>query len=226
MPTYRFTVDGERTPLEEKTATLPDDNSAWDYGEALIWGMLSREMDPDESRVMVIAQANLIARVEELRPQLRAISDSGVERASKAHSEGRIADAIKICAESQEQMAAAVLWRKRHRTGRVDPMSGAARFAPEDSGRSGIPSNGRDVRQHSHWRAALRAIWRWRRWSNHPLSLPPRQVSSLFNIEQVGTSAAELGARAVWARKHHRASSTPTRWPRRGLAAQVLGIGL
>jgi hypothetical protein len=55
MPTYRFTVDGERSPLEEKTATLPDDNSAWDYGEALIWGMLSREMDPDESRVMVIA---------------------------------------------------------------------------------------------------------------------------------------------------------------------------
>jgi hypothetical protein len=60
MPTYRFTVDGERSPLEEKTATLPDDNSAWDYGESLIREMLNRELDPDEPRRMVIAVGDRI----------------------------------------------------------------------------------------------------------------------------------------------------------------------
>ena len=56
MPTYRFTIDGDFSPTEETFATLPDDDSAWDYGESIIRGLLNSDRDAEESRVMMIAE--------------------------------------------------------------------------------------------------------------------------------------------------------------------------
>jgi hypothetical protein len=56
MLTYRFTIDGDFSPTEEMSATLPDDDAAWDYGESIIRGLLNSDRDAEESRVMVIAR--------------------------------------------------------------------------------------------------------------------------------------------------------------------------
>jgi len=56
MPTYRFTVNGNFSTNEETIATLPDDDSAWDYGETIIRGLITGDRDADESRVMIISK--------------------------------------------------------------------------------------------------------------------------------------------------------------------------
>jgi hypothetical protein len=43
---------------ELRTSTLPDDDSAWDYGEAIIRTLLASDLPADESRLMVIEQDN------------------------------------------------------------------------------------------------------------------------------------------------------------------------
>jgi len=56
MPTYRFTVNGNFSTNEETIATLPDDDSASDYGETIIRGLITGDRDADESRVMIISK--------------------------------------------------------------------------------------------------------------------------------------------------------------------------
>jgi hypothetical protein len=60
MPIYRFTVEGDFSPPEETTATLPHDDSAWDYGETIIRRLIDRDCDAEESRVMVIFEGERI----------------------------------------------------------------------------------------------------------------------------------------------------------------------
>jgi hypothetical protein len=40
MPDYRFTIHGDKAP-EPVTVSLPDDDSAWDYGESIVRRLLS-----------------------------------------------------------------------------------------------------------------------------------------------------------------------------------------
>jgi hypothetical protein len=57
MPVYRFTIhNGGRAP-ELRTSALPDDGSAWDYGEAIIRSLLHSD-DADDPRLMVITEGD------------------------------------------------------------------------------------------------------------------------------------------------------------------------
>jgi hypothetical protein len=57
MQTYLFTIYGEGpSDRRDSEASLPDHGAAWDYGEAIIRGLLQSEVDAHESRLMVIAQ--------------------------------------------------------------------------------------------------------------------------------------------------------------------------
>jgi hypothetical protein len=59
MPVYQFTIhEGARAP-EVTTSTLPDDDSAWDYGETIIRSLL-RSDGANDSRLMVIAEGERI----------------------------------------------------------------------------------------------------------------------------------------------------------------------
>jgi hypothetical protein len=40
MPDYRFTIHGDKAP-EPATVSLPDDDSAWDYGESMVRRLLN-----------------------------------------------------------------------------------------------------------------------------------------------------------------------------------------
>ena len=60
MPTYRFTIDGDLSPPEETTATLPDHDAAWDFGETIIRRLLASDRDANESRVMVILEGERV----------------------------------------------------------------------------------------------------------------------------------------------------------------------
>jgi hypothetical protein len=48
MRVYEFAIYGEgESPIDVKTATLPDDNSAWDYAEGIIpWLTARRSAHP------------------------------------------------------------------------------------------------------------------------------------------------------------------------------------
>ena len=57
MQTYRFSIYGEEpSDRRDSEASLPDHCAAWDYGEAIIRGLLQSEVYAYESRLMVIAQ--------------------------------------------------------------------------------------------------------------------------------------------------------------------------
>jgi hypothetical protein len=59
MPVYRFTIhEGAQAP-EVRTSTLPNDDSAWDYGETLIRSLL-RNGAAEDSRLMVITEGDRI----------------------------------------------------------------------------------------------------------------------------------------------------------------------
>jgi hypothetical protein len=61
MPLYRFIVnDGYVSSPERITSTLPDDDSAWDYGETIIRALLQSDLNTEESRLMVIAEGNRV----------------------------------------------------------------------------------------------------------------------------------------------------------------------
>jgi len=60
MPTYRFTIEADFSPPAQTSATLPDRDSAWDYGETIIRGLIGTERDADESRVMIIVEGSQI----------------------------------------------------------------------------------------------------------------------------------------------------------------------
>jgi hypothetical protein len=61
MQTYRFSVYGEApSDREDSTASLPDHDAAWDYGEAIIRSLLHSDLDAHESRLMVIAQGSRV----------------------------------------------------------------------------------------------------------------------------------------------------------------------
>ena len=60
MLSYRFRIEGDRSPSKETTATLPDSDSAWDYGETIIRSLLGGDGDADESRVMIIFEGDRI----------------------------------------------------------------------------------------------------------------------------------------------------------------------
>ena len=60
MPIYRFSIDGDFSPPEETTVTLPHDDSAWDYGETIIRRLVDSDCAADESRLMVIFQGERI----------------------------------------------------------------------------------------------------------------------------------------------------------------------
>ena len=55
MPLYRFIIqDGRSSYL--RTAKLPDDGCAWDFGETIIRALLQSDLSAEESRLMVIEQ--------------------------------------------------------------------------------------------------------------------------------------------------------------------------
>lgn len=56
---YRFTIHDDARAPELRTSTLPNDNSAWDYGETIIRSLL-RNDGADNSRLMVIAEGDRI----------------------------------------------------------------------------------------------------------------------------------------------------------------------
>jgi hypothetical protein len=57
MRTYLFSIYGEDpSAREDATVALPDHAAAWDYGEAIIRGLLQSDRDAHESGLMVIAQ--------------------------------------------------------------------------------------------------------------------------------------------------------------------------
>jgi hypothetical protein len=61
MQTYRFSVYGEDPAnRQDSTTSLPDHDAAWDYGEAIIRGLLRSDVDAHESRLMVIAQGSRV----------------------------------------------------------------------------------------------------------------------------------------------------------------------
>jgi hypothetical protein len=59
MPLYRFTIRDDARAPQVRTSTLPDDDSAWDYGETIIRSLL-RDGDPNDSRLMVITEGDRI----------------------------------------------------------------------------------------------------------------------------------------------------------------------
>jgi hypothetical protein len=59
MPVYRFSIHDDARAPEVRTTTLPDDDSAWDYGETIIRSLL-RSDGADDSRLMVIAEGERI----------------------------------------------------------------------------------------------------------------------------------------------------------------------
>jgi hypothetical protein len=64
MPLYSFAIHEDARAPEVRTSTLPDDDSAWDYGEAIIRSML-RSDAADDSRVMVISEGQrIVASIE------------------------------------------------------------------------------------------------------------------------------------------------------------------
>jgi hypothetical protein len=61
MQTYLFSIYGEDpADREDSTASLPDHDAAWDYGEAIIRSLLRSDRDAHESRLMVIAQGSRV----------------------------------------------------------------------------------------------------------------------------------------------------------------------
>ncbi len=56
MLVYYFTVYDEyaKAPVETTAASLPDEDSAWEYGEAIIRDLLRRDPKQSDSRVMVV----------------------------------------------------------------------------------------------------------------------------------------------------------------------------
>ena len=57
MRTYLFSIYGEDpSAREDAMVALPDHAAAWEYGEAIIRGLLQSDRDAHESRLMVIAQ--------------------------------------------------------------------------------------------------------------------------------------------------------------------------
>ena len=57
MQTYRFSIYGEEpSDRRDSEAWLPDHGAAWAYGEAIVRSLLQSDLDPNESRLMVIAQ--------------------------------------------------------------------------------------------------------------------------------------------------------------------------
>jgi hypothetical protein len=63
MPVYRFSIHDDARAPEVRTATLPDDDSAWDYGETIIRSLL-RSDAAEDSRLMVIAEgARIVASI-------------------------------------------------------------------------------------------------------------------------------------------------------------------
>jgi hypothetical protein len=57
MGTYLFSIYGEDpSDREDSTASLPDHDAAWDYGEAIVRNLLRSDLDAHESRLLVIAQ--------------------------------------------------------------------------------------------------------------------------------------------------------------------------
>lgn len=73
MPLYRFIVHNDTVSSPElRTTTLPDDDSAWDYGETIIRTLLQSDLNAEESRLMVIAEgkrvvANIAFNLKALR---------------------------------------------------------------------------------------------------------------------------------------------------------------
>jgi hypothetical protein len=60
MLSYRFRIEGDLSAPKETTAILPDSDSAWDYGETIIRGLIRSDGDADESRVMIIFEGDRI----------------------------------------------------------------------------------------------------------------------------------------------------------------------
>jgi len=57
MQTYLFSIYGEDlADRQDSPTSLPDHDAAWDYGEAIVRGLLRSDLDAHESRLMVIAQ--------------------------------------------------------------------------------------------------------------------------------------------------------------------------
>jgi hypothetical protein len=64
MPLYSFAIHEDARAPEVRTSTLPDDDSAWDYGETIIRSLL-RSDAADDSRVMVISEGQrIVASIE------------------------------------------------------------------------------------------------------------------------------------------------------------------
>ena len=59
MPVYRFTIRDDARAPEVRTSTLPDDGSAWDYGETIIRSLLRDDAAMD-TRLMEITEGDRI----------------------------------------------------------------------------------------------------------------------------------------------------------------------
>jgi hypothetical protein len=61
MGTYVFSIYGEHSSdREDSIASLPDHDAAWDYGEAIVRGLLQSDLDAHESRLLAIAQGTRV----------------------------------------------------------------------------------------------------------------------------------------------------------------------
>jgi hypothetical protein len=57
MPGYQFTIHGDKAP-KLVTVSLPDDASAWDYGESIVRRLLRRGTRKREAWTMEVTQGN------------------------------------------------------------------------------------------------------------------------------------------------------------------------
>jgi hypothetical protein len=84
MRLYQFATYGEdaSSPVDTKTATLPDDSSAWDYGETIVRDLLRSDPQERESRLMVVSCGErIIASIGRQRSgQYRALEDRATGR--------------------------------------------------------------------------------------------------------------------------------------------------
>jgi hypothetical protein len=61
MQSYVFSIYGEDpSDREDRIASLPDHDAAWDYGEAIVRDLLQSDLDAHESRLIVIAQGRRV----------------------------------------------------------------------------------------------------------------------------------------------------------------------
>ena len=57
MPDYRFTIHGDQAP-DPIIVSLPDDDSAWDYGETIVRRLLSGDAIECEAWTIEITQGD------------------------------------------------------------------------------------------------------------------------------------------------------------------------